>query len=221
MAGLTVYVLSTLGRGPETQEPPRSAQTPRKSRKVPKRVPPKPPAPRRDKSTGLVIEGRVVDRDGKPIWRARVRLLLGPYQELRVTSSRRDGTFTFKDVDPNVVYSVAASTPYCAPVRIDNVEVPRRDLEIRLVRGGRLTGTCLSDDVGMPIRSFTVQLEGPIEEAVQVENPDGVFVINGLPEGLYRVTVSAPGYLESEPAQIEVKEGREVRQNFFLVPAGR
>ena len=191
---------------------PKSPQSVRLSPKT-KRPAERPPTPS--------IAGHVYRSDGKPAWRALVRCLLGPYYEVKRTFTDRKGFFRFTDLDKETVYSIEASARRHAPVRFDNVEVGTENLVFKLKRGGRLEGFVCSEDVGMPLSSFTVHLKGPETKEVPVENSDGVFRLDGLKGGVYTVWISAEGYGDSSPMRISIEEGKETKENFLLPPEGR
>jgi hypothetical protein len=162
------------------------------------------------------IAGWVRALDGKPIWRARVRCCLGPYEQLKQTAADRRGWFCFEDLDPAIVYSIEASSARHAPIRFDNVPVGTKDLAFALKAGGRLAGFVYSASVGEPLKAFTVHLAGPEERTADLGDATGYFVIDGLPGGTYTARVSAPGYADSAPVEVAIAEGREEQRTFML-----
>ena len=179
---------------------------------------PKPPAADPVRDPAPSIAGTVVDENGAGIWRARVRCLLGPHVPVKTARTDAQGRFRFDGLEPRTVYSIEASTRRHAPVRRDDVNVGTTDLVLGLRRGGRLEGTVLSADVGMPLSEFTVSVVGPRTQTTPFEGASGAFMIEGLADGLYRITVSASGYRDSPEAVVEVRNSATVQENFLLEP---
>lgn len=166
------------------------------------------------------LAGRVVREDGTAVWHARVRCLLGPYVEIASVFTNRRGEFAFKGLDPAIVYCVEATRAGHMPQRVDDIETGRGDVEIVLSPGARLSATVLSSDVGMPLDTFTVALEGPDARTLTFSEAAGRFVIEGLAAGTYTVSVSAPGYADAHTAGVHVPAGGDVTLGFLVPPEG-
>jgi hypothetical protein len=218
--GVSLLVLHSIG----SKEPPRDTAseqievsedlTPNVSAEEAASPVEEPPRPIR--APDRAIGGWVRLMDGKPVWRARVRCLLGPHEQVKQVSADRKGWFCFEELDAKTVYAIEASTSKHAPIRIDNVTVGTKDLVFTLKPGGRLTGTVYSADIGEPLRSFTVHVTGPEDRAVTFEDTTGYFLIDGLVGGAFKVRISADDYADSETVEIVIPEGKEEQRNFLL-----
>jgi hypothetical protein len=75
---------------------------------------------------------------------------------------------------------------------------------------GSLSGQ-VSDDSGALVPSAHVELSGPggLNKST-VSNGTGVYSLSGLPLGTYSVQASAPSLVQSQPASITIKSGKQI-----------
>jgi len=148
------------------------------------------------------IEGRVTDRDGKPVSDAKIVADQGPrrargYMQgatLTEVKSGKDGRYTLY-VEPGG-YDVA--------VRVAGVGVARKGLvvadaevktlDLKLERGVNFTALFIDHDSGEPVSGVKLaHWQKPGIEGISDER--GVIVIRDVPPGAYdRFQVEAPGY---------------------------
>ncbi len=204
----------------ETTVPPETPPVPRK-----KKPPAKRPAPvfgdkTQDGSSTEAeasIAGRVLFSTGKPARGAEVVCRLAPEEVVQKTRTDGRGRFSFTSLDTRLSYTVAADVNGCAPVTADHVETGTGGLVMVVVQGSRIEGHVLTSDVGMPLDSFSVTVEGPESRSAAFENAGGRFRIEGLAAGRYIIAVKAAGYHRAEK-QVDVKEGQEHSVQFLVPP---
>ncbi len=139
--------------------------------------------------------------------------------------SDEQGQFHIAGLDHGRKYVVVASAAGYAPKVVRGVQTPG-EVEIRLTDGVGLFGEVRDAATNESIPSFVVMVARPrggLEyEVVAVEptlDPEGRYAIPALPEGTYRVTVSAAGYAVSSPRTVELRD-EDVEANFGLARGG-
>lgn len=168
------------------------------------------------------LHGRVRDASGQPIESASVRLeALKSHGYAPTVLTADDGTFDFQALPPPP-YTLSVEHPDYSPSRKQTVENTRDSVEIRLQRGATLRGV-VSDAVSrapLPAAEVVVTSEG-FSRAARTAR-DGSFELRHLPEGPYRLSVSAESYLplsqdgqlnslpESAPLRIELMHAASV-----------
>lgn len=152
---------------------------------------------------GLTVEGRVVDRDGKPV--SGVRIYPRALVERSTLSiegsivSDGDGRFQITGVPElgNTLAVGGEGVPKLASISYD----PRKPLVITLDKVGAIVGRVIDAETRQPVKKFSVQfgiadsvmLSGPIYQA-----EDGRFVREDLVLGAgYPVNILAEGYTQS------------------------
>jgi len=105
-----------------------------------------------------------------------------------------------------------------------------KDVRVMLRQGGSLLVRVLDADTGKPVAQAQLRLSGELAEDLPLGNPPyspfapeatderGAHRAQGLASGLYRVTVSAPGY-QTQQAKSVVVSGQEQTLEVRLKPA--
>jgi len=86
-----------------------------------------------------------------------------------------------------------------------------------LATGGTVKGTVFDAITNRPITQGAVNIGdgGSLIQSVEI-TPDGAFVIQDLPEGVYSVTVQSEGYLTAVDQDVRSEEGRVFELEFRL-----
>jgi len=117
------------------------------------------------------------------------------------------GKFEIRGLAPGT-YRVAFSKTEELIQRTMDVEAPG-DVDVALPRTGTLRVRVIDGANATPIRDFTYEVEsaqtatGRMQQSVSAD--DGTFTVE-IPASTYRVTVGAPGFTMSEPAEVRVTE---------------
>lgn len=163
---------------------------------------------------GLVVKGRVVDRQGKPVSEARLspRLRLsGRFEYVgEGAQTGKDGTFELRDIAAEDV-AVDVYGSRITAVR-NHVYDPAKPLEITVDPIGVFKGRVVDADTGKPITAYNLRLgtpegERPPDEPFgsyssylddrgqDCQAEDGSFLVDALTtRAHYRIHFTAPGY---------------------------
>jgi len=189
------------------------------------------------------IQGTVLDPEGRPLSRARVRLLQAGARLARSDRSTSDemGRFQIESVEGSVPFSVLASHPSHAPGKLDGLMIDTGErlegLEIRTQRPASIEGSLVGPG-GELFAGAQVTLDGvkgilsryagvlPLT----MSDEEGCFRFEGLMPGSY-VLSAYRGELRSDPLDVMLQEGEvyraalDLRQGSCLVgrvvnPAG-
>lgn len=183
---------------------------------------------------GLSIAGRVTWPDGRPASGASVRALSasGPRRRAPiVTRSTDDGRFALHGleeaeflVDASIsdpASSGAADAPAAWSCTVDKIAAGASDLVLALAAPADLAARVV-DETGAPIAKFRVlaTLQGNVASglasqsrsapAIDVDAPDGRFVLRGLRRGSWNVHAEADGYTQIDkldPVALPQSEG--------------
>lgn len=163
---------------------------------------------------GAAVSGRVVTSSGEPVEGAELRL--APLQEtgggeLPSAISASDGFFRFAAVSPGRYRLQGARPGYAGPPR--DVEVasdPVSDLELRLDRGGALSGR-LHGLLPAEISRVEVRASSPLSPRDQVSwpGPDGSWRLDDLGPGLWSVVAQIQGTSRAARASAVIEPGKE------------
>lgn len=161
----------------------------------------------------IVLEGQVIDEEGRPVAGALVHLASAPSRE---TTSAEDGSFTFKDLVPRR-YALFARSPdrVGGPMMVGLTE--SSDPVILIVRagGGLEVSVVRSDD--SPIAGATVTLGASTEVNAQT-NAEGIAILRNLPSGQRIVYANAPGFSRTQ-SLVNVPSSQVLgKQRLVLVP---
>lgn len=161
-----------------------------------------------DAGTRVTLKGRVV-HDGEPAPGALVHvasaLSVFPrtfgssegYREL----ADSEGRFEITELQPGT-YDVSAHLLGTAPAHRFDVAVPAKDeLVLELGSGPKLSGR-VTDEGGGPVPAFELTVhwrKAPLERLTVVEagfvDPDGRYLVEGIPDGDYEVEVRSAGFV--------------------------
>ncbi len=91
-------------------------------------------------------------------------------------------------------------------------------VEVSAQDGGVIRGRVTDADTGEPLSDVNITAKGPglPEPAGTVTDPEGRYTIDGLPAGLYELTVSHVGYGGAHRKGVRVQIGATVRLDFSL-----
>lgn len=162
---------------------------------------------------GAAVSGRVVTSGGEPVEGAELRL--APLQEAGgappSATSAPDGSFRFAAVSPGRYRLQGARPGYAGPPR--DVEVagePVSDLELRLDRGGALSGRLHGL---LPAELFQVEVRAtsPLSPRDQVSRPgpDGAWRLDDLGPGVWSVVAQIQGTSRAARASVVIEPGKE------------
>lgn len=157
-----------------------------------------------DAVTGLVVDDRGAPLPGVAVLRgtAREENLLSETSFARVLSmSDANGRFHVQGVTESGL-TVTLSHPDFAPRQVSLVSGP--EATHQMSPGGRLRGGVARAD-GTPLSGVGVVVEGPIIRRATTD-AHGVFAINGLAGGTYRVTALHPEV--SDTVEVEVSAAK-------------
>ncbi|HEX6274132.1 MAG TPA: carboxypeptidase regulatory-like domain-containing protein [Polyangiaceae bacterium] len=177
------------------------------------------------------IAGRVVDASGRGIEGALVVAERRDGSRSAPTAtesvSRSDGNFSLEALEAGA-YDVSATAGGLAKAVANGVRTGERQLELRLVAGGRLRGLARERASGRPIVGFSIvfwPMRGALERgAPQVRTffaPDGRFEIESLSPGDYSVTALAEGFQSAEERRVTLAGGASEDVVLDLALGGR
>lgn len=164
-------------------------------------------------SPGGSLSGRVVDAVGRrPVTTYEVAMVSfrprdgeeqggGGFERLMVADP--DGRFQFTGLTPGT-YAISVLADGFRAERVDQIEVwagqETRDVEVRLHKGGTLTGAVVDAGTGAPIPQAYVTITTLYDQGYRrggpgaLTNAEGRFRMDGLPDGPRSLNVRARGY---------------------------
>ncbi len=160
---------------------------------------------------GLGLSGRVVDENGAPLALVLVTSETIETREGETGRSDAKGRWVHRGFSPGAVAKVSAQKAGYFAAPIENVTISdqgRSDVEIVMKLGGTISGV-LVDQTGAPVKQTAVTAM-PIDESGAVPHngwsrDDGVFTINGLSAGTYKLTARPPNsYTNRSSRETEV-----------------
>lgn len=174
---------------------------------------------------GAVLDGQVVDLQGKPIEGCQVRILpagdmastrflaAGAEDQSMEAHSGPDGGFTITGLPEGQRVTLLASAEGYTSATLPGIQVPaERPLRVMLSPGSRISGRVV-DDSGAPVTGARVLAvpEGPGGGgAAGPLDDNGGFVIENVSPGRLTLAVAAPGFLPARRRGIEVVAGKNV-----------
>jgi hypothetical protein len=177
---------------------------------------------------GLVLEGRIVDRHGRPVARALVSSGVTRDASWRSAVTQADGSFRLERLVAGAVDLHVEADDHL-PARIP-VTVPLEppQLVVRLRVAGRLAGEVRNAD-GSAAARRAVQLHQGKRHVRQLETDEHGRFQAAVPEGSYRVIVpslwsyGSAGFARPEPGdaaegEVHVKEAEESKLVLTLSP---
>lgn len=171
-------------------------------------------------SPGLVLEGEVVDGEGRPLPAppaVEIEVLhhprafrRGPLQVERLTAGP-DGRFRVPDLAAGEVLNLTFYRPGYADRPVSDVTVPAAPLRVVLAPAGRIRGRVV-DTGRQPVAGARILVESPTGGTGAREPSDGAgeFAAEGVAPGPVTLHVQAPGYLAARLTGLEVPAGGEL-----------
>jgi protocatechuate 3,4-dioxygenase beta subunit len=162
---------------------------------------------------GAAVSGRVVTSSGEPVEAAELRL--SPLEETGGAPpsaiSAPDGSFRFAAVSPGRYRLHGARPGYAGPPR--DVEVagdPISDLELRLDRGGALSGK-VHGLLPSELSRVEVRASSPLSprDQVSLPGPDGAWRLEDLGPGVWSVAARIQGTSRAARASVMIEPGKE------------
>jgi large repetitive protein len=167
--------------------------------------------------TGMTIRGRVTDKAGSPIAEAQIR---GFQPRPGFTSpaegrSEGDGTFAIGGLSAGTYRLSVSAAGYGNTDR--QAEAGAENVEVVLQAAGQITGQVV-DDAGRPVDAFRVSAQPKPQEGFGMRmvmpprlqpfaGTDGRFTLEGVSEGTYAVTASAPERADGTVSNVKVEAG--------------
>ena len=156
-----------------------------------------------------LIEGTVLDAQGKPVPQALIFSWPagGPRSGVVEARSGADGRFALAGVSTGI-WSILAEAPGFSTLQVARVEVPARDLTLRLEGESRTMGGLVMIDDNKPAVGARVILGGPDSPGPREAktNDRGIFLFHGLGFGRYAVRASQ-GSRVSVSQRVTIEEG--------------
>ena len=188
------------------------------------------------------IRGTARDTKGKPVAGLLVRLLLPGGGLVHVTNTDDRGRFTFEDLEAGGYDVEVSGSGYQRQVKKEiRVQPPFRNIVDFTLSPGPVAGESPSSPAiyrppagepafGEVTGVFTDRERRPVPDvALRLVNPatglsfrtqsdrEGKALIRGVPAGIYRVTVSSPGYVTVDLSEAEVSPGSGMSLKLSLV----
>ncbi|MFL6194356.1 MAG: collagen binding domain-containing protein [Thermoanaerobaculia bacterium] len=158
---------------------------------------------------GILLRGRVVGLDGRPIAAARARAAEGGSAE-----SGEGGDFALAVKALPASLTVGAAGFHAETVTVAKLPKPP-GLRVQLRPPEQLSGTIAAGD-GKPVPEADLRIERLLDaggsewEHQAVKSPEGAFRIELPGPGTYRLAVRAPGFREETPPPVTVSPGQAV-----------
>ena len=177
---------------------------------------------------GHWLRGRVVDEDGKPLARARVRVMPSLHllnaavaypAVLRETRTDEEGRFALDDL-PGPLAAVNLRCDCRAPERDEEMEVDR-DVELVIRSPGTIRGVVVDGATGEPVTSFQVKSRSMWPSNISFTASDGRFEVKDLGRDQpVDVVVEAEGYAPLEVKGIEATAASRASEHRFALGRG-
>jgi len=160
---------------------------------------------------GATLTGSVVGGDGKPVPGALVRIgrrdAAGPGRAARQATTDEKGRFSLGGLAAGEhLVAATAERAASAPTTVAMKAGAKTELELKLVRGGRIAGVVV-DRNGTPLEGAMVRMwrdphdASPAPEAalwgfpIELTDANGHFEVTGLAQGRYVLEAAPPGAL--------------------------
>jgi protocatechuate 3,4-dioxygenase beta subunit len=136
-----------------------------------------------------------------------------------------DGAVELSGLPKNAVISLAVTAKGFIASRDDRLELDASPFVVRLSRGAAISGKVRDAD-GLPVAGAEVSLASETAETDDARRPEstddqGAFELDGVADGAWRVTASAPGFSPSAPVKVAILDHRAAKDLVLtLAPAG-
>lgn len=162
-------------------------------------------------SFGAVIQGYVLDEDGRPVSRADVTISTKQGARMRTEKTDEEGYFACAGFNPGdhlilMGRKLGLVSPEPVPVTIPSQGSPD-DVTLILSPGARISGQVVRGS-GVPVQDASVYLTSPPASFLRVNDvqstgSEGTFAWDGLPAGDYTAGVIVQGSQEGTPPPTE------------------
>lgn len=166
----------------------------------------------------LTLAGQVLDKDGKSVANAKVKIAGGEF------SSDASGRFTVGGLEMQV-YEIEISADGFVTLK-DSVAIGRGLFMYTSQRNFVLSTSTSGSVIGKLVAADDVSYRF-LDEVVKVGNdktfkvsPDGTFVLKDVLTGAYDILVSSPNYKDLFFNKYEIKGGQQSLDPISLTPAG-
>ncbi|MCU7741452.1 carboxypeptidase regulatory-like domain-containing protein, partial [Priestia megaterium] len=167
-----------------------------------------------------IIQGKVTNNaTGDDLINTRIRVINNSGVVIATTQTDINGNYFIPDLSPGFYQVVALNVNFEAQTQ--NITLVPNQIGIvnfsLLGNPARLRGRVIDAETGLPIIGALVEIFDAfgVPIAFGLTNQEGQYIIEGLPQGLLSVRVSAPGYT-SITEQIEFAPNQVVEKNFSL-----
>jgi hypothetical protein len=140
------------------------------------------------------LEGRITDRQGRPISGADVTLTAVDGAVVATTTTGPDGTYRLSGLD-QPEYTLTATAPHARPESRTVSPGEAGHADLMLTVGGTLAGNVRAAGSGRPVPEasvLAVDHSGAVAGATTT-GPDGRYELRDLPPGTYTVAASGHG----------------------------
>lgn len=184
------------------------------------------------------LRGRVVGPSGEPVGKAVVRWSADEGDGYGRALCDAEGRFWIpleeEEVDPSDRVRLVARHRRFAPSEPVEVSASvRNEVELRLGRGGEITGRVLDAETGEPVQAFRVAVVGyrPFSEGRKqrrgrphrdsdFHDPEGRYRLEGLAPGTYSLSALARGWTAQRIEDIQVHPGKTTANIEFRLARG-
>ncbi|MEI2325688.1 carboxypeptidase regulatory-like domain-containing protein [Priestia megaterium] len=167
-----------------------------------------------------IIQGKVTNNaTGDDLINTRIRVINNSGVVIATTQTDINGNYFIPDLSPGFYQVVALNVNFEAQTQ--NITLVPNQIGIvnfsLLGNPATLRGRVIDAETGLPIIGALVEIFDAfgVPIAFGLTNQEGQYIIEGLPQGLLSVRVSAPGYT-SITEQIEFAPNQVVEKNFSL-----
>lgn len=154
---------------------------------------------------GVEVRGKVVHDDGRGVGGTTIFAMGGMAAGRKMVVTEDDGAFAIDGLAPGR-YELFVANDEVGLQQQRSVEAPSSDLVIELPPTGTIRGRVVDARSREPVPQFEVSAQPADDESaraamsreLQVSDPNGAFVVAGVPVGDVTLTIKAEGYVAKE-----------------------
>ncbi len=167
----------------------------------------------------LMVSGRVLTADGKPVLKARVNVRDELQMQSEMSADTDDDGVFMVEVPEVGVWKVLVTHKDGATERLASVPGPPLELRLEARAGVHLV---VADEKGAPVEGATIVVQSESDRMASESRTDarGEVTVLGLPRGTSTIYSYAKGYLRAE-APLEAELGRVAQVRLTLDTASR